>query len=131
MAIVTRVNGDSTGVPGSDVGVYGAYVGGTMIQTGIGKRVTAYKILTGGATTFVADFGVGGAVEAVLRVVSQNATVIAYQGETANSTPLSVFVEASSWDDAGLQAAIRALGTVNSLDLSAATAVSTGGLRLA
>ena len=140
MTDVTKVNGDSDGVPGHDIPYKRtAYVAGTPVQTGIGKKVTAYKINPGGAIDLTTvEFGVGGAVDAILRCVAQQGTILAYQGETGADGQLSVFVEGSGWEtDTILRDAIRAITAgaltvgLGPITLDAATCTSAGGLKLA
>ena len=134
MATVTRYNGDSTGVPGVDVGYKGAYTAGTIIATGIGKKITAYRIAQAGIDLTTKELGVGGAVEAVLQIVAQNSTILAYQVESGSGGAMSVLVEGNSWlSDTALRDAIRALTStgIDSISLSTATAVSSQGLKLA
>ncbi len=134
MATVTRFNGDSAGVPNVDVGYKGAYVAGTIVSTGIGKKITAYRIAQGGIDLTTQEFGVGGAVEAVLQIIAQNATILAYQGDSGAGAPLSVLVEGNSWvSDTALRDAIRTLTTtgIGAISLATATCTSTGGIKLA
>lgn len=121
MAIVTRVNGDAKGVVNVDFD--------SMVATGLTKRPTAYKIT---APSMAAESGVGGAVEAIIRVLTQRATIVMYQVDT---TTLSVLVEATGWtNDAELEDAIQAMGaTVGTgpIDLTSATVDSSAGFKLA
>ena len=148
MATVTRVNGDSQVVV--NVGdSLSKNANAVIINTGISSPITAYKIGTFGATANLAAElsrganGTEGAVEALLRTVSANATVIAYQVDAAGSSAqLSVVVERSGWSsDTALRDCIRAMlgaetGTANigsksAITVTSATAVSTGGIKLA
>ena len=148
MATVTRVNGDSQVVV--NVGdSLSKNANAIIINTGISSPITAYKIGTFGATANLAAElsrganGTEGAVEAILRTVSANATVIAYQVDAAGSSAqLSVLVERSGWtSDTALRDCIRAMlgaetGTANigsksAITVTSATAVSTGGIKLA
>ena len=126
MAIFTRSNGDAQGVVNVDVGTAGTGIG-TIISTGIGKHPTMYLIDTGSAT-LVGKLGANSAVEAILRTVTQIATVIAYQVENDGSGEMRVLVESTGWTGSDLQTAIQALGTVDSCNLSATT-VSVVGLK--
>ena len=125
MAIFTRSNGDAQGVVNVDVGTAGTGIG-TIISTGIGKHPTMYLIDTGSAT-LVGKLGANSAVEAILRTVTQIATVIAYQVENDGSGEMRVLVESTGWATAtALRDAIRALSTVNGADLSASLVTAVG-----
>ena len=126
MAIFTRSNGDAQGVVNVDVGTAGTGIG-TIISTGIGKHPTMYLIDTGSAT-LVGKLGANSAVEAILRTVTQIATVIAYQVEDDSSGEMRVLVESTGWTGSDLQTAIQALATVDSCNLSSTT-VSVVGLK--
>lgn len=79
-----------------------------------------------------AQMSVGGAVEAVIKCITQLATVHFYQVEasgSANNMSIAVYPTAA-WTAADLQAAIRALGTVNGFALTGAT-VTNNGFKLA
>lgn len=166
---VTRDHGDATGVVNMDVGIDRAAVDGyatslgTIISTGVGKEIAAFKIVvqsgaSTGAAAAVALNGTkvwdistgnvvyagngtssqiqsGGAVEAIIKVVSQLVTVLAYQVEADTSGQISILVEqtnawaCSPWGGSGsgvptnspkndygtvvsdLQTAIQALGS--------------------
>ena len=80
--------------------------------------------------------GVDGAVHTLLKVVSANATILAYQVDAAGSTAqLSVITERSSWTDSDLQVSIRALGgnigAYGNVFPALAAVTSTGGIKLA
>lgn len=124
MAIFTRTNGDANGVVNVDTGVHGAGVG-TLISTGIGKHISIFKLDTG-SVDLSGQTDVGGAVEAILRTVAVQSTIVAYQVENDNSGEMRVVVEATGFDAAGLQAAVRALGTVNGANLGSTTAAAVG-----
>ena len=133
MAIVKRYTGDSQGLVNVDRSRADAGPA-QVISTGIGKHPTFYKIE---GADLSAELGVGGAVEAILRVLQVQATTIAYQ---VDATQLSVCVEATGWvDDAALAAAIHALGNraadsaipVTAYDFTAVTVSSAGGMKLA
>ena len=141
MAEFTRTNGDSAGV--NNVGGGRAFANATIINTGIGSPITAYKIAGiiptgGGAGNLAAELTTGGAVETILRIVAGQASILAYQ--TDSNQQLSVIVERSSWTDAFLQANIRAttagdgagnIGKLANTWVGAATVSSTGGIKLA
>jgi len=144
MATVNRVNGDTQVVV--NVGdSLSKNANAVIINTGIASPVTAYKIGTFGSTANLAAElsrgldGTPGAVETLLNVVSSNATVLAYQVDAAGaSAQLSVLVERSGWSsDTALRDCIRALasggniGSKSTITVSSATAVSTGGIKLA
>jgi hypothetical protein len=141
MAEFTRTNGDSAGV--NNVGGGRAFANATIINTGIGSPITAYKIAGiiptgGGAGNLAAELTTGGAVETILRIVAGQASILAYQ--TDSNQQLSVIVERSSWTDTFLQANIRAttagdgagnIGKLANTWVGAATVSSTGGIKLA
>lgn len=136
MAIgATRVNGDAAGV--NNVGSGRSFANAAIINTGIGQPITAYKIGTLGATAnLAAELRTGGAVETMLRLISANASVLAYQVDSAGSSAqLSVIAERSSWTDADLQAQLRAfggnIGAYGNVFPALATVSSTGGIKLA
>lgn len=75
---------------------------------------------------------VGSAVEAVIKCITQLATVHFYQVENstaANNMSIAIYPTAA-WTAGDLQTAIRALGTVDGFDLSGA-AVTNVGFKLA
>ena len=141
MAIFQRVNGNTGGVFNTGAGLNTANA--TIINTGIAPPITAYKIGTFGSTANLAaelqgtsGAGVNGAVETLLTLIAQQATILAYQVDAAGSSAqLSVITERSGWTDAYLQANIQALatniGAYSAVVTTSATAVSTGGLKLA
>lgn len=121
---VTRVNGDSQGIENMDIGIKdpsGYSSLGHVISTGIGKQVGAFKILvlnnsavaqnlcgtqtkdpytgtvtngTNGLTTTPSETQIGGVVEAILKVLEQKVTVLAYQ--VGNGTGGTVAVDGGS-----------------------------------
>lgn len=164
---ITRSNGDSMGVENMDIGIRdqsGFSSLGTIISTGVGKEIGAFKILvkntgntaidlhgtqtkdpyngvvtngTSGATTTPSEMQVGGVVEAILKVLSQKVTVLAYQVENDTSGQISViFEQIAAWSNTdngsvpvndygflvkGLSNAIVALGSavgVNATDVT-------------
>lgn len=136
MAIgVTRVNGDAAGVNNVDAGR--SFANASIINTGIASPIQAYKIGTLGVTAnLAAELQVGGAVETMLKLIAANATVLAYQVDSAGSSAqLSVITERSSWTDADLQAQLRAfggnIGAYGNVFPALATVTSTGGIKLA
>jgi hypothetical protein len=142
MAIgVTKVHGSTAGV--NNVGSGQSFANAAIINTGIASPITAYKITTLGVTANLAaelddpsGAGVVGAVETLLKVITTNASVLAYQVDSAGSTAqLSVLVERSSWTDADLQVSIRALGgnigSRGNVFPALAAVTSTGGIKLA
>lgn len=117
MAIgVTRVSGDSQIV--NNVGdSYTKNANAQIINTGISSPIQAYKITTLGATANLAaelgapsGAGLTPAVDTLLKTISSNATVLAYQVDASGSTAqLSVITERSGWTAADLQTVIRTL----------------------
>ena len=145
---VTRVSGDSQLVNNIGDG-YTKNANAQIINTGIASPITAFKITTLGITANLANelkgpsgAGVTGAVDTLLKVISSNASVLAYQVDATGATAqLSVIVERSGWDsDTSLQSVIRALGPVGSAGNigaygnvcpSAAAVTSTSGIKIA
>jgi hypothetical protein len=122
MAIFTRTSGDANGVVHVDVAA-GTGVG--SIVGFIGRKVSVFKIDTG-TVDISGQTGVGGAVEAILRAVAVESSIIAYQVENDNSGEMRVMVDATGFDAAGLQVAVRALGTVNGANLGSTTVTAVG-----
>jgi hypothetical protein len=142
MAIgVQRVHGSSQTV--QNVGTVTLNSNAVIINTGITSPIQAYKIGTLGATANLAaelgnpsPAGVAGAVDTLLRTISINATVLAFQVDASGSSAqLSVITERSGWSDADLQTAVRALGgnigSFGNVFPALATVSSTGGIKLA
>ena len=142
MAVFTRTNGDAGGVRNVDAGA--AFANATIINTGIAAPLTAYKVAGilpsgGGAANLAAELTVGGAVETILRIVSGNATVLAYQVDS--NQQLSILVERSGWaSDTAIQNAVRQttagdgsgnIGATGNTWVGVATVTSTGGIKLA
>lgn len=142
MAIVTRVNGSSGGVRNVDAGAHTANA--TVINTGIAAPITAFKITglqsDGSLQTpnLAAELqapsavGVSGAVETILRAISGNASILAYQVESTGQ--VSVLVERSAWSsDTQVKTAIGSgnIGAYGNVYVGAIAAVSsTGGFKL-
>ena len=123
MAVFTRTNGNAQNVV--SVGNISlsteASSLGVLISTGIGKPVQAFSINANVALTTA--LGTGEAVEAILRTVGINSTLLAYQISSAGiggvtNGLVSVLVEQSAWNATDLQANIVALGTVSSVNLT-------------
>ena len=149
MATVTKANGDSQVVVNVGDSLT-RNANAITINTGIASPIKAYKITTLGITANLANelkgpsgAGLTGAVDTLLRTITSNATVLAYQVDTNSTTAqLSVIVERSGWgSDADLQAAIRTLshdgtaganiGAYGNIFPALATVTSTGGIKLA
>ena len=141
MAVFTRTNGDASGVRNVDAGA--AFANATIINTGIAAPLTAYKVAGiiptgGGAGNLAAELTVGGAVETILRIVSGNASILAYQVDS--NQQLSILTERSGWTDTTIQAAVRQttagdgsgnIGATGNTWVGAATVTSTGGIKFA
>lgn len=136
MAVFTRTNGDAAGV--NNVGSGRSFANAAIINTGIAAPITAYKVaLTNG--NLAAELTVGGAVETIVRAISGNASILAYQVDTGNQ--LSVIVERSSWaSDSALQTVVQTLngGSAGNIGATAnvwvgggVSVTSTGGIKLA
>ena len=138
MAIFARINGDANGVVNQDVGINPRTNDlDIVISTGIGKHPTMYKIIGDTGVSFNAEMGAGGAVEAILRLISTQATIIAYQVTTGTQGQMSVLCESTGWSsDTVLRDAIRALTALASIgagpiSMANLTCVSTGGIKAA
>jgi hypothetical protein len=143
MATVTKVNGDSQVVV--NVGdSLSKNANAVIINTGIASPIKAYKITTLGITANLANelkgpspAGLTGAVDTLLRTITSNATVLAYQVDVNSTTSqLSVIVERNSWaSDLALQTAVRALGAnigaFGVVNMSAAAVSTTTGIKIA
>lgn len=136
-----RVHGNSAGINNVDAGQF--FANAKIINTGIASPITAFKITTLGITANLAaelgspsGAGVVGAVETLIKTISTNASVLAYQVDSSGSTAqLSVLVERSSWTDSDLQVSVRALGgnigAYGNVFPALAAVTSTGGIKLA
>ena len=142
MAIgVQKVHGNSAGVNNVDAGQF--FANAKIINTGIAAPISAIKVTTLGVTANLAaelgepsGAGLVGAVETLIKTISTNASVLAYQVDSqGSSAQLSVLVERSSWTDADLQVAVRALGgnigAYGNVFPALAAVSSTGGIKLA
>jgi hypothetical protein len=105
MAIQTRYAGDANGVNNVDAKTDGTLA--TIIATGLTKNPTALKI-TGFGTFSATESGTGGPVEAILRSIAIDSTVVMYQVDT---TQLSVLVEATGAAAGAIQTRLQTLGT--------------------
>jgi hypothetical protein len=136
MAIQTRVEGTAQAV--KNVGTVTTNSNAVIISTGIAGPIQAFKITTLGVTAnLAAELGTGGAVEAMLRTIAVNGTVLAYQVDTDSATSqLSVLTERSSDTAASLQVAIRALhasniGAASTVTGHTAVVSTVGGMKFA
>jgi hypothetical protein len=133
MAIQTRYAGDAQGVNNVDSNTTGAL--GTLIATGLTKNPTAIKITLGAAQTFtVADSQTGGSVEAILRQIAIDSTIVMYQVDTSQ---LSVLVEAAGNTTSAIATRIQSLGNASAalgtgnIWANATTVTSTTGFKIA
>lgn len=135
MAIQTRYAGDAQGVNNVDAKYDGTL--GTIIATGLTKNPTAIKITLGGAVqqSFTAtDSGTGGPVEAILRQIAVDSTIVMYQVDT---NQLSVLVEAAGNTTTNIATRIQSLGNASAsfgtgnVWANVATVSSTNGFKLA
>jgi heterodisulfide reductase subunit A-like polyferredoxin len=136
MAIQTRVEGHSQAV--KNVGTVTTNANAIIIATGLAGPITAYKITTLGVTAnLAAELGTGGAVETMLRTISSNCTILAYQVDTDVATSqLSVITERASETAADVQIRIRALhasniGAASTVTGHTAVVSTVGGIKLA
>ena len=149
MAIgVTRVSGDTQLVNNVGDG-YTKNANAQIINTGINSPIQAYKITTLGAVANLAaelgapsGAGLDPAVTTLLKTISANATILAYQVDASGSTAqLSVITERSAWTAADLQTVIRTLshdgtaganiGAYGNVFPALAAVTTTGGLKIA
>jgi hypothetical protein len=126
MAIQTKIHGDTNPVFAIDqlIGSGGATTG-VPVQIA-GPKLEFFGMDLGGDPS--AQMDTNGAVEAVIRCITQLATVHLYQVEasaSANNMSIAVYPVAA-WSAADLQAAIRALGTVNGYALTGAVVTNVG-----
>jgi len=142
MATFYRSNGGVGGV--RNVGTGQSTANAAIINVGIAAPLTAYKItgITGtgaGSANLAAELGAGGAVETIIRTISANATVLAFQVDA--SSQISVLTERSGWSAADLQTVVQKLpldgtiggniGAVSNVCVDSATVTSSGGIKLA
>lgn len=134
MAIQTRYAGDAQGVNNVDAKTDGTLA--TIVATGLTKNPVAYKILLGKSQSFAAtDSATGGPVEAILKQIAIDSTIVMYQVDTDR---LSVLVEATGVANdstmgtriATLANASTTLGTGN-VWANATTVTSTTGFKIA
>ena len=123
MPVFTRTNGNAQNVVSVGNIAFSTEATSTnvVISTGIGKPVQAFSINANVALTTA--LGTGEAVEAILRTIGLNSTLLAYQLSNAGlggivNGLLSVITEQSAWNATDLQANLVALGTVSSVNLS-------------
>ena len=91
MAIQTRYAGDAQGVNNVDATTDGTLA--TIIATGLTKNPLALRIALGNSQTFdAAESATGGSVEAILKQIAVDSTIVMYQ---VDSAALSVLVEAT------------------------------------
>jgi hypothetical protein len=145
---VTRVSGDTQLVNNVGDG-YTKNANAQIINTGINSPIQAYKITTLGAVANLAaelgapsGAGLDPAVTTLLKTISANATILAYQVDAAGSTAqLSVITERSAWSAADLQTVIRTLshngtpganiGAYGNVFPALAAVTSSGGIKFA
>ena len=124
MAIQTRYAGDAQGVNNVDAKTDGTLA--TIIATGLTKNPTAIKIVLGGAVQqafTVLDSATGGSVEAILRQIAIDSTIVMYQVDTDR---ISVLLEAQGSATSAIQTRIQAL-----TNMGTATVTSANGFKLA
>lgn len=131
MAGFSRVNGDAGGVFNFDVS---SFTNGSAVGTGVTINPQGpgldYFAIDFGANVTNAQFQSGGCVEAVNRTIQQLTTIATYEIQadhtisTVRSSKYAVYPKGGT-TATDLQAAIRALGTVNGYDLSSATVAAT------
>jgi hypothetical protein len=144
MASFTRVHGDARPVVNLDSkegfkGTDNVFSDGTGIAINLeGPKLDLFSISLDSNTSPVDpeeldQMGTGGAIEAVLNLIQQLATVHMYQvdDDTGTSSQLSVAIyPTGAWTENTLQTAIRNLGTVNTYDMSSADVESNSNFKL-
>ena len=109
MAIFTRRAGDANGVNNVDSGR--GFLG-NIVAGGLTKNPTAIKVLLGKSQTFDAtDLATGGPVEAIIRQIAVDSTVVMYQADTDR---LSVLVEATGSNATAIGTRIASLANASS-----------------
>ena len=133
MAVFTRTNGNAQNVVSVGNIAFSTEASslGVPISTGIGKPIQAFSVNANVALTTA--LGTGEAVEAILRTIGLNSTLLAYQVSSAGiggvtNGLLSVITEESAWTAANLEANIVALGSVSGVNLTGVK-VAEPGLR--
>ena len=136
MAIQTRYAGDAQGVTNVDAKTDGSLA--TIIATGLTKNPTAIKITLGAAgaqQAFLAgDSATGGPVEAILRQIAIDSTIVMYQVDT---NQLSVLVEATGNTTTAIGTRIASLGNASAslgqgnVWANVTTVTSTTGFKIA
>jgi hypothetical protein len=122
MAIQTRYAGDAQGINNFDARTDGTL--GTIIATGLTKSPTAISFATkatnaAGTQSFSStDSSTGGPVEAILRTIAIDSTIVMYQVDTDR---LSVLVEAVGNTTAAVATRVATLA-------NASTTLGTGNI---
>lgn len=116
MAIQTRYAGDAQGVNNVDATTDGTL--GTIIATGLTKNPLALRVALVGQTFVAGDSATGGPVEAILKQIAVDSTVVMYQ---VDAGALSVLVEATGSNAATIQTRVQTLG-------NASTTLGTGNV---
>lgn len=142
-----KVHGNSAGLNNIENGQ--SFANAVIINTGIAPPIQAYKITTLGATANLAaelgepsGAGLVGAVETLIKTITTNASVLAYQVDSVGSTAqLSIITERSGWTAADLQTVIRTLshngtpganiGAYGNVFPALATVTTTSGIKIA
>jgi hypothetical protein len=130
MAFQDRIHGDVKPVFQID-----QLTGSGAVTTGVPVQIAGPKLEFFGmdlGADPAAQMDTNEAVEAVIQCITQLATVHFYQvdaGASANNMSIAIYPVAA-WTATSLQAAIRALGTVATYDLSGAV-VTNNGFKLA
>jgi len=128
MAIQTRTHGDVLPVFAIDtLGGPGYATTGVPVQIA-GPKLEFFSLDLGADAA--GQLGTGGAVEAVIRCITQLATTHFYQVEASSGAMSIAVYPVAAWTAGTLQTAIQGLGTVNTYDLSGAT-VANNGFKLA
>jgi hypothetical protein len=135
MAIgVIRVHGDAHGVAVVDVDqkVSGDITSAVLHSTLFRKpsfMAVIVKDVHNNAVDITNELDTNEAVEAILKVVANTSSILAYQVENASSGQISLMFEGSAITASELQTAIRAMGTTvgaNNKDVSGSTVTDLG-----
>lgn len=117
MASLTKTNGvivDATATVASFIGKSPKFL------------AVVVKNLSGTAQNLTSEYGVDEAIDLITKEVASKATILAIQADTTGQISYILEGAVDAWTAATLQTAIRALGTVNSVDCSGTTVTDVG-----
>jgi hypothetical protein len=135
MAIgVTRVHGDAHGVAVVDVDLKASgAITQSMLHSTLFRKPSVMALVVkdvhNNAVDISNELDTNEAIEAILKVVANTASILAYQVEADTSGQISLMFEGSAITAAQLQVAIRALGATvgaNNKDVTGSTVTDLG-----